>query len=158
MALTQDVITTTRGLPDGEERIPIATGSQVYRGSLAGKVEASGRCKPAAALATERFAGLVVDLEGPDGVGTGLGNTAGTQYAVVQYGHEAKMTVATAIRTNTSLGLGVFIADDESVGGTAVGTAAARVIAGELTEFEASDKSTGWVRLRRAAAAGNIAV
>ena len=70
---------------------------------------------------------------------------SGTQKALFEYGAEYLFTIKTAIRTNTSLGLNVFVADDDSVGGTAVGTAAARVVVGRLTAFEASDKSTGWV-------------
>lgn len=158
MALSADKIRKTRGTPLGEERIAIKTGATLYVGSLAGRVEATGRAKAAAAATTERFVGLVTRLEGSSGVGTGVGDTSGTEYAIVQYGHEALVTIKTAIRTNTSLGFNVFVADDDQAGGTAVGTAATRNAIGELTAFEASDKSTGWVALRRSSPSGNIPV
>lgn len=158
MALTQDAIRKTRGTPRGEHKIAIKTSATLYVGSLVGRVEATGRAKAAAAATSERCVGLCVKLEGSNGVGTGVGDASGTEYAIVQYGMEALMTVRTAIRTNTSLGLGVFVSDDDRVGGTAVGTAATRNVAGHLTAFEASDKSTGWVALGEYAPNGNIAV
>lgn len=158
MALSADKIRKTRGQPLGEERIAIKTSATLYVGSLVGRVESTGRAKAAAAATSERLAGLCVKLEGDSGVGTGVGDTSGTEYAIVQYGHEALVTIKTAVRTNTSLGLNLFIADDDQVGGTAVGTAATRNPAGELTAFEASDKSTGWIALRRSSPDGNIAV
>jgi hypothetical protein len=157
-ALAADKIRITRGLPTHEERTAIATGATLYVGSLANIVTTTGRARSAAAAASRRFAGLVVRLEGASGVGTGVGNTSGTEYAVIQAGHEALVNIITARRTNTSLRLSMFIADDDSVSGTAVGTAAVRVPAGELTAFEASNKSTGWLALGRAAVAGNIAI
>lgn len=158
MALTQDAIRKTRGTPQGEHKIAIQTSATLYVGSLVGRVESTGRAKAAAAATTERCVGLCVKLEGDSGVGTGVGDAAGTEYAIVQYGMEALITVKTAIRTNTSLGLNVFVADDDQVGGTAVGTSATRNVVGELTAFEASDKSTGWVALGNYAPNGNIAV
>lgn len=157
-ALSQDAVTATRGLCDGEVRVAIATGSTLYVGGHAGRVKASGRVKAAAALATEDYEGLIVRLEGPSGVGSGVGDTAGTQYAVIQFGMEALVPIRTAIRTTTSLSRNLFVSDDNAAGGTAVGTAAARRPMGELVSFEASDMSTGWVALRQYSVNGNIAV
>ena len=158
-AQTQDEIRTTRGLPSGEEIFTINTSSTVYRGSLIGLLEADGRAIAAAAATNQRFAGIAVDLIS-DGAatGTGVGVAGGTEKVQVQWGHEVLMNVATAIRTTTSLGLDVFVADDQTVGGTAVGTAATRNVVGELVAFEAADKSTAWVRLRVRGPNGSIAV
>jgi len=158
MALTADKNTKTRGLPDGELRVAIATGETLYVGGHAGRVKATGRVKAAAALATEDYEGLVTAIEADSGTPTGVGVAAGTQFAVIQFGQEALATIKTAIRTSTSVGRTLFVGDDDSAGGTAVGTATARRPMGELVAFEASDKSTGWVALRRPSVNGNIAV
>lgn len=155
-ALSAAKIRSIRGTVLGEERVAIGTGATLYLGSLANQVTTTGRVVAAAAATSRRFAGLVVKLEGASGVGTGVGNTSGTEYAVIQYGMEALVSIRTAKRTNTSLNLNVFISDDDTVGGTAVGTSAVRVAAGELVAFEASNKSTGWLALKRSSVAGNI--
>ena len=147
-----------RGTVLGEERVAIGTGATLYLGSLANQIITTGRVVAASAATARRFAGLVVKLEGGSGVGTGVGNTAGTEFAVIQYGCEALVSIRTARRTNTSLNVNLFISDDDTVGGTAVGTAAVRVAAGELTAFEASNKTTGWLALKRSSVAGNIAI
>src|SRR5690606_8793733 len=147
MALTQDKIRPSRGV-GMQVQIPIATSSTVYLGSLAVTRNTTGRLLAGTAATGRRLAGVVVrkdsDASGNDG-GSGVGVTSGTQKAMVEYGNEWLFTVKTAIRTNASLGLDVFIADDDSVGGTGVGTAATRIAAGRRVRFEAADKSTGWV-------------
>lgn len=159
MALTQDKIRRSRGTPM-TERVAIGTAGTLYVGSLCARRTTTGRAFAGTAATGRKILGVAVCKDGSTtgpGAGTGVGNTGGTQYALVEYGNEHLFTVKTAIRTNTSLGLNVFIADDDSVGGTAVGTAAARIVAGELVAWEASDKSTAWVAVRRFANA-NIAV
>lgn len=156
-ALTADKRLKTRGTPEGEERVAIKTSATVYVGGLASRVEATGRLKASAALDGEKFLGVIVKLEGSSGVGSGVGDAAGTEYAIVQYGHEALVEVLAAYRTSTFLGLNMFISDDQGIGGTAVGTAAARQVCGELVAFEASDKSTAWLAVKRSGVNGNAA-
>lgn len=156
MALSRDTVRKARG--NGQiDILPIATNSTIYIGSLVQRANASGRAAAAAAGTARKIAGVAVEFVGPNGVGTGVGNTSGTEYVRVKYLDEHLVAIKTAIRTNTSLGLNVFVADDETVGGTAVGTSATRVAVGELIRFEASNKSTGWVAVRRFATT-NIAV
>lgn len=157
-ALTQNTIRLTRGKAY-RETVAIKTGSTVFEGSEACQINSTGRLVAASAATGRGYAGLVKRLDGPNGpgTGTGVGNTAGTQKALIEYGNEHLVAIKTAIRTNTSLRLNVFMADDATVGGTAVGTAGTRKPMGELVEWEASDKSTGWVRAR-VFATTNIAV
>lgn len=147
MALSKDTGRKSRGVGI-QDTIAIGTGSTAYVGSLAVRRTTTGRALAGTAATGRRVLGVIKrldsDVNGP-GAGSGVGNTAGTQKALIEYGNEHLFAIKTAIRTNTSLGLNVFVADDETVGGTAVGTAATRVNAGRLTRFEASDKSTGWV-------------
>jgi len=159
MALTEDKNRKARG--SGQKlKVAIATSSTVYVGSLVCRRNTTGRCLAATAATGRRILGVVErldsDADGP-GSGTGVGNTGGTQYAMIRYLDERSFTVATAIRTNTSLGLNVFVSDDDKVCGTAAGTAGKRVAVGELVAWDASDKSTGWVAIRRFATT-NIAV
>jgi hypothetical protein len=145
-AQTQDVIRRSRGTAS-TERAAIATSSTVYVGSLLARRNTTGRALAATAATGRRVLGVAVQkvgAQGPGG-GTGVGVAGGTEYVKYEYGNEHLFTIKTAIRTNTSLGLNVFVIDDQTVGGTAAGTAAARVNAGRLVAFEASDKSTGWV-------------
>lgn len=149
MALTRDTNRKARGTGI-EETIAIGTAATLYIGSLAVRRTTTGRALAATAATGRRILGTVIrldsDTNGP-GAGSGVGNTAGTQKALVRYGHEARVTVATAIRTNTSLGLNVFIGDDDKVSGTAVGSAGTRVAAGRLMGWAETDKSAGWVAL-----------
>lgn len=154
-ALTQDKDVLTKGPAGIVRRFVITTSQKLYRGSVAMFDEDSGRAQEAAAATGMRIAGLVESFSGATGTGTGVAGA--TEFAHVRSGCLALVNVLTAIRTTTSLGLNVFASDDQTVGGTAVGTSAARVIVGELVEFEASDKSTGWVALG-VYAATNIAV
>lgn len=151
MALTQDDIRTRlkRGAAIRESFV-IGTSNTIYLGSIANRRSTTGRVFDGTAATGRRIAGIVVRKDSTTngiGAGTGVGNASGTEKVIVEYGAEFLMKIKTAIRTNTSLGLNVFVADNETVGGTAVGTAAARVNAGRLTAFEASDKSTGWVAI-----------
>jgi hypothetical protein len=145
-ALTQDAIRRSRGTAS-MERGSIKTSSTIYIGSIVARANAGQRLVAGTAATGRRIAGVAVRFDGAGGRtgGTGVGNAGGTEYCAYEYGNEHLFTIKTAIRTTTSLGLNVFIADDQTVGGTAVGTSAARVNVGRLVAFEASDKSTGWV-------------
>lgn len=146
-ALTQDVVRKSRGA-GSREVVAIGTSSTLYVGSLLARRTTTGRAVAATAATGRRVLGVAKLLNsttaGPS-AGSGVGDTSGTQEVEYEYGNEHLFTIKTAIRTNTSLGLNVFVADDQTVGGTAVGTSAARVNVGRLVAFEASDKSTGWV-------------
>lgn len=152
MALTQDSIPNFRGPALADEMV-IATGSQLYIGGLVAIDTTTGRAVPASAAADRRIAGYASFFKGPDQ--NGLGNTAGDERVVVKHQCELEVGVATAIRTSAALGLSVFVSDDETVGGTAVGTAGVQVAVGELVAFvdeTGSDKSRGYVAVRRFAA------
>jgi hypothetical protein len=146
-ALSQDKIVKTREVgPVTRQRIAIATASKIYRGSLVNQMTTTGRAVAASAATNRRFAGLAVSFEGATGTGTGV--TGGTEYVIVEHGQLALVNIRTAIRTNAALHRTVNISDDNTVGGTGVGTSTLQVRVGELLEFEASNKSTGWVKLR----------
>lgn len=146
MALTNDAVRDVRG--DGEfEEVSIATGSQLYINGLVTRKNTTARAVDATAATGHRILGLARSFSGP--TGDGLGVTDGTEKVLVEYLSEAELSIATAIRTNTSLGLNVFVSDNETVGGTGVGTAGTRIAVGELISFTSTDKSTGYVALRR---------
>lgn len=144
-AATADRSTETLGTPQ-EETVAIKTAVEVFIGTLVNKVGATGRLNDGAATAAETFAGMVVGL--PDGSATGV--AGGTVRARIAWGHRVSLNISTAIRTNTSLGKGVHVLDNQTVAGaTTAGTAAKRLLCGTLISWDASDKSTGWVELRR---------
>lgn len=145
-ALTQDKIRQRRGNGQVDE-YTIATGQTVYIGSLVTRATTSERVRTAAAGTNRFVVGIAEEFVGPSA--NGVGNTAGTEKVRVRYLDEHLMTIATAIRTTTSLSKNVFVGDDDTVAGTGVGTAGVRVKVGELVRFEASNKSTGWVAVRR---------
>lgn len=156
-ALTADAIRIDRG-DFTLERLVIFTASRVYIGSLVNRLNAGGRAVAATAATGRKFAGLAMSFEGTNQ--SGLGVTAATEFVVVGHGGDVQVTVATAIRTNTSLGLNVFVGDDNELAGTAVGSAGTRVACGELTSWTdetGTSKATGWLRVKRFATT-NIAV
>lgn len=148
MALSRDAIRKHRGEGIREE-YSIETGATLYLGSLAMIRATTGRAVAATTAATQdnRVAGVVVGFSGNDR--DGVGHTDGSEKAILEYGNEWLFTVETASRTSTALGLNLYAEDDDVVGGTAVGTHTALVVVGELVSFEASDKSTGWMAIRR---------
>lgn len=149
MALTQDFIRTQEG--NGHlEVLSIKTGEQLRVGSAVCRLNTTGRAV-AGAGTVRRTAGVALRFLGPNA--DGLGVADGTEEVEVGYLDEYEFPVRTAIRTNTSVGLNVFWSSDDAVGGTAVGTAGVQVNAGELVRFSASDKSKGFVAVRRFAPA-----
>lgn len=136
-------------------RAAIATSQTVYIGSLLNFVTTTSRVRAAAAATSRKIAGVCTEFESDSGTATGIGNTSGTQYAWFEYGNEHLFTIKTAIRTHAAVGLNVFVSDDDTVGGTAVGTSAVRVVVGELVER--SGTTQAWVAVHRFAAA-NIAI
>jgi hypothetical protein len=146
-ALTQDVVRRSRGV-GYREVLAIGTSATLFVGSLVARRNTTGRALAATAATGRRILGVAKVLNstanGPS-AGTGVGDTNGTQEVEVEYGNEHLFTIKTALRTNTTLGLNLFVSDDNLAAGTAVGTAAARVVIGRLVAWEASDKSTGWI-------------
>lgn len=135
-----------------EETHAIATAQTIYVGTLVNFVTTTGRICSATAATSRRFAGEVVEIinDSSTAITAGTGNTGGTVKARIRYGHQMLLNVRTAARTFTSLTKNVFVSDDNSVTDTTgAGTAGVRVKVGTLVQFEASDKSTAWVALRR---------
>jgi hypothetical protein len=149
----------SRGRPAGKSRASIVTSTTVYIGSLLNEVTSNtalpARVRVAAAATSRKIAGVCVAFEADNALPTGVGNTGGTQYAVFEWGNEWLFTLKTSLRTNSSVGLNGFVSDDDTVGGTAVGTAAVRVVVGIITERPAI--TTAWVAVRQFAGT-NIAV
>jgi len=145
-ALSADAPRSHRGKKELDV-IPIATGEQIRIGSAVVFKTSTGRAKAASAATGQRTAGVAIGFIGPNG--DGLGVTDGSEEVEVAYLDEREFAIATAIRTNAALGLDVNWADDNTVAGVAVGTAALRIAAGELVRFSTSDKSKGWVAVRR---------
>ena len=130
-----------------EEEIAIKTASQIIGSGLVTR-NASGRAIPAAKTASTRIAGVAVKFTGPNS--DGLGVADGTEKVVVAWDHEVQFDVKTAIRTTTHLDLVVFVSDDHTVGGTAVGTAAVRIPVGAMRSFvDGTSKAKAWVHVRR---------
>lgn len=149
-ALTRDKLGRNALGPSGPRiEYAIATSQQVFLGSGVQVVTSSGRVRAAAAATGRVTGGVVVELNATALAANGTGNTGGTAKVVVEYDRPMEFAVATAIRTTTSLGVDVFWLDDDTVAGTAVGTAGVRVAAGELIGFSAANKSTGYVAVRR---------
>lgn len=148
MALSADKARRSKGDPFIDV-VAIATAQTVYLGSLAAYTTA-GRVRAAAAAASLRPAGVIVDIINDKGaaISAATGNTAGTIKARIAYGHQVEVAVRTAARTFANLGKNVFIADDDSVTDTtAAGTAGVRVKIGSVASMSA-DKTTAWVALR----------
>jgi hypothetical protein len=159
-AVTADQTAITRANASViEDVFPIKTSVTLYVGALANFVTATGRVRSAAAETGSGLscAGLVTEIINDSGaaISAGTGNSGGTVKARITWGQEVLLNVKTAIRTFTNLGKTVFVADNVTVGGTAVGTATQRVQAGELCAFAnaagqvgTTDKTMAYVRLR----------
>ncbi len=156
--LTQHDIANARGTPEFTV-IPITTGNQIYIGGLVCQlIGATGRASAGTAATGRRFVGYAYSFPGP--IGDGLGVTDGTETVRVAYLDELELTVETSLRTNTTLGLNVFVSDDQTVAGTGVGTAGTQLPVGELVAWvdeTGTSKATAWVAIRRFAQA-NIGV
>lgn len=145
MALTQDVIRTSRGTGN-KDVISIKTGEQLYVGSAVSKLLTTGRAVIGQGT-TRRTTGVALRFLGPNA--DGLGVADGTEEVEVGYDEEYEFDVLTAIRTNSHLGLNVFWSSDDKVGGTAVGTAGVQVNAGRLVAFTNSSKSKAFIAVTR---------
>lgn len=118
-------------------RFPVQTSATIYEGSLVSIIESSGRATPADNVAGEVFVGVSLEEK--------TGNTAGTVYVEVMYGHEVAIAAATAL-TKAYVGCNVAAMDDNLVSTlSAAGTAGVQVRVGELMEL---DGTTAWVWIR----------
>jgi hypothetical protein len=150
MAITADKLRKRKNLKLMEtELIAVTTASTVYVGGLVNKKSATGRVAAAAATATELFAGEVLAWENASGSALAAitGNTGGTVKVLVGFGHQALVTLAAGIRTNSKIGTVVYASDNDTVQGTAAGTAAVRIQVGTLISRVGSTE--GYVSLRR---------
>lgn len=140
---TTDTDVLTKGPSGITIRRAIGTAEKIYRGSVCMVDEDTDRALVAAASTGMGRVFVAEYFSGPTGTGTGV--TAATEFVHGRRGTMVLMNVLTALRTSTALGLNVFAEDDNTVGGTGVGTSAAQVPVGELVELEAA--TTGWVYL-----------
>jgi hypothetical protein len=159
-AVTADQLAITKASPTQAIEVvyPIKTSQTVYVGTLCNFVVATGRVKTAAAEATAglEIAGRCTEIINESGavISAGTGNTAGTVKARIVWNDMMLLNVKTAIRTFSNQGKTVFVADNVTIGGTAVGTALVRVQAGMLASFANANgdidgtKTYAWVKLR----------
>lgn len=159
-AVTVDQLALTRATPTQaiEDVFPIKTSVTVYVGTLCNFVTATGRVRTAAAETGSGLgvAGRCTEIINDSGaiISAGTGNTGGTIKARIVWGDLMLLNVKTAIRTFTNTGKTVFVSDNVTVGGTAVGTSATRVQAGMLCAFANASgvtdgtKTYAWVKLR----------
>ncbi len=149
-AVTADQLISLRATNNlVEETHAIKTSSTIYVGTLC-NFSTAGRLLTAAAAASVRFAGLCTEIVNESGsaITAATGNTAGTVKAKIVYGCQAWLPVLTAARTYANLGKSVYVGDNVSLTDTTgAGTAAVRVVAGQLVELTDS-KTKGWIALR----------
>lgn len=153
-AVTVDQIPIERGIENALEDVaPITTNNTVYVGTLLNFVTSTGRVASATAAASRAFAGLCVEIlnDSSSAITAGTGNTAGTIKARYRWNHEVLMALRTATRTFANIGKTVTVLDNNTVGGTGVGTAGVRVTVGSLAWFpDLSDKTKAYIKLTRA--------
>ena len=150
MAITADKLRKRKDLHlVTTELVWIGTAATLYRGALVNYQAATARVKAATATAGLTFAGEVWDFENTTGsvLSAYTGNTAGTVKALVAYGHQALVTLATGIRTTSKVGKLVYCSDNDIVQGTAAGTALVRISVGNLISRVGSTE--GYVTMRR---------
>jgi len=111
------------------ESYPVKTATTVYEGTLVQL--ASGRLASAAAGTSRSFAGEALE--------TVTGNTGGTVYCKVGWGHEARFVGLTAL-TKGFMGCMVGVSTNQEVTTfTGAGTAATRFSAGTFKEWESAN-------------------
>jgi len=150
MAITADKLRKRKNLLlMSTDMATVVTAVTVYVGGLVNYVGAGGRVRAAAATAGHMFAGEVIAWENTSGSALAAitGNTGGTVKVLLGYGHQALVTLATSIRTNSKIGKVVYASDNDIVTGTAAGTAAVRIQVGSLESRVGATE--GYVSLRR---------
>jgi len=143
MALSADASRTTRNAGNVMYAdYPVATSATVYKGGLGSIVTSTGRLVAGSAAASRKFVGLITE--------TKTGNAAGTVLARVEWNMEAFLPTSTLI-VSARIGTNCAIsADDLVTTATNAGTAAVRVLVGEVVQL-----GTGgaWVAIRKFATA-----
>ncbi len=159
-AVTTDQLAITKASPSQaiEYVYAIKTSVTVNVGTLVNLVVATGRVRSAAAETGNAImvAGRCTEIINDSGaiISAGTGNAGGTIKARVVWNDMMLLSVKTAIRTFTNVGKTVFVADNVTVGGTAVGSAGVRVQAGMLADFANAagaidgTKAYAWIKLR----------
>ena len=150
MAITADKLRKRKDLNlVSTELVTIGTAATLYRGALCNYQTATGRVKAATAATGVFFAGEVWDFENRTGavLSAYTGNTAGTVKALVAFGHQAQVTLATGLRTTSKISKLVYASDNDIVIGTAAGTAGVRVPVGNIVSRVGSTEA--FVTMRR---------
>lgn len=159
-AVTSDQLAITKASDSQaiEEVYAIKTSVTVYVGTLCNLVVATGRVRTAAAETGDAIlvAGRCTEIINDSGavISAGTGNAGGTVKARIVWNDLMLLNVKTAIRTFSNVGKTVYVADNVTVGGTAVRTAATSIQAGMLTAFANSSgaidgtKTYAWIKLR----------
>lgn len=150
MAITADKIRKRKNLSlMSTEVVGVKTAATVYVGGLVSYQPTTGRVAAAAATASTMFAGEVLDFINETGspLSAITGNTGGTVKVKIGFGHQALVTLATALRTTSKIGKVVYASDNDIVQGTAAGTAAVRIQVGTLVSRVGSTEA--YVALRR---------
>lgn len=150
MAITADKLRKHKNLSlMSTDLVAVKTAATVYVGGLVNFQPTTGRVAAAAATASTMFAGEILDWENTSGsvLSAITGNTGGTVKVLVGWGHQALVTLATGLRTTSKIGTVVYAKDNDTVQGTAAGTAAVRIQVGNLASRVGSTE--GYVTLRR---------
>lgn len=151
MAITADKLRKRKNLSQmSTDLVAIKTAATVYVGGLVSFQAGTGRVAAAANSASTMFAGEVLAWENTSGSNLSAitGNTGGTVKALVGWGHQALVTLATSLRTTSMIGKLVYAKDNDIVtDDTGAGTAGVRVQVGNLASRVGSTE--GYVTLRR---------
>ena len=124
---------------------PVKTSSVIYQGGLV-NIDVNGRASAATAVGAQRCIGV--------GEENATGNTAGTVYCSVRWGHEALFATATAL-TTSFVTANVVVKDDNTVQTAASYTTAVKVFVGEYVQ---KSGTSAWIAIRRFADHAGIAV
>ncbi len=137
-ALTADAARLRRNIEHMRKgSISVATGAEVFQGSLLCINETTERGLAATAATGRTFLGISLSNT--------TGNTAGTVSVPYGWAHEELLPFEATL-TAAFTGTNVLVENDNEVGNTSVGTAAVRVEVGMLTEHTSAGV---WVEIRR---------
>jgi hypothetical protein len=134
---------------------PIADGVTVYIGSLVAIQEGTGRLTTVTDGAARKVYGVVeafATSDGGPGTGTGVGDAAGTQYALCGYGCEYEFAISAALDEDQFLLENASAADDDTLS-TSADIGSNSQVAGTLTEFTNAARTLGFCAIRKFAPA-----
>lgn len=151
MAITADTLRKHKNLSQmATDVVAVKTAATVYLGGLVAFQASTGRVAAATNTASTMFAGEVMDVINESGAALSAvtGNTGGTVKVVVGWGHQALVTIATSLRTNSKIGTLVYCKDNDTVtDDTGAGTAGVRIQVGNIASRVGSTQA--YVTLRR---------